>query len=98
MKESIFLLLIILFVIVFVLWDVGNEESDIELWVKSRGEVVEKVDFRMVDVGPYIIPLKGYRYYYVKTDKNVYWFKFGWSVEIQQEFPNGQYKEVKHGK
>ena len=98
MKESGFILFIIVAIIIFSFWNIGSEESEIKKWIKNRGETVGNVEFRMVDVGPYIVPIKGFTYYYVKTDKNIYWFKFGWSNEIQQELPNGQYKEIKYGK
>jgi len=90
--------IIILVIIVLGLWcynqTINNDENEIREWVSKRGETTTNVDLRTFHTGPYYIT-KNYRIFKVDTDKNVYWFRFGWfSPDIYKE-TNGDYTEVK---
>lgn len=67
-------------------------ERDIQHWSKVHGEVAKKIELRTWSCGPYI-PMKGYHYFRVETETNVYWFEYGWTPTVEKEV-NGGYQKV----
>ena len=71
---------------------INSERADISEWVSAHNEVAQTIDFRQLSIGPYF-HMKGARYFYVKTDKNTYWFKYLWGRSIEKEV-NGKYQTI----
>jgi len=88
-------LLVVVFVfgIIMLIGCLDGEEKEIREWVNARSERVIEIDNRFIDIGPYW-PVKNARYYYVKTDKNVYWVKYMFGRTINQEIGDGKYVEL----
>jgi len=72
---------------------IRHEHADIAAWVNARNEKIVEFDARVVDTGPHW-PMKHARYYYVKTDKHVYWVAYGFSRTIMKEMGDGKYEEI----
>jgi len=71
-----------------------NLDKQLTSWAASRGEKVEEMEYRIIHTGPYWSK-KGYRYVYVRTDKNTYWVQDGmFGRTINQEIGDGKYVEI----
>ena len=69
------LLLIVLVALPMYSCFINSDVRDITVWVNARGEKANTIEFRQFSIGPYW-HMKNARYYYVKTDKNIYWVKY----------------------
>ena len=63
---------------------INSDTEDITAWVQSQEETSIKIEFRVLDIGPYF-HMKNARYYRVQTNKNVYWVKYMWGRTIKKE-------------
>lgn len=72
---------------------VNSTEKELHAWATARGEVVQKIELRVFSIGPYWY-IKNARYYYIKTDKNVYWVKYVFGRTIKRELSNGSYETI----
>ena len=84
---------VIALALLFANWRINARSTELTEWAQSRGERVVKVESRYWDIGPYW-HVKGAFYYYLETDKGVYWVKYVWGRTIERELSNGKYEEV----
>ena len=94
--ESRYIAIVIaLFVGAFILYTVtvNSDKKEITEWVNARSEEVITIEGRSMNIGPYW-HCKNTRFYYVKTDRNVYWFKYAWGRTINREIGDGKYVEI----
>lgn len=89
------LLVSFLFFIVMITNGIDNSyRKDIQEWVSKRNEKVISIEQTFLYNGPYIIT-KNTNIYKVKTDKGVYWFRFGFLYNDIEMVYNGEYKKLR---
>lgn len=74
---------------------IDSDKNEAAQWVATRGEIAERIDYKNWFLGPYWHN-KSLRVYRVKTNKNIYWIRYGhWiggpDVYIERD---GDYKEL----